>query len=216
MGRPTDSASSSGIPPREQLLSMALYVEGGLFVSAIALGLLLGVWPLRGNPWSGSEWAQGVLAMAPMLVLFVVFLLFPVGPLKRIQKTFDEVLLPAFSQLTPFDALWISLLAGLGEEAFFRGFLQSWLEPMFGPWPALVVAAIMFGLMHLITPTYAVIAALIGGYLGWVYMATNSLVPPLVAHGLYDFFALSYLLWFHDSGRSTSVGEADTPDNDEF
>jgi membrane protease YdiL (CAAX protease family) len=53
---------------------------------------------------------------------------------------------------------------------------------------------VLFGLLHPITPTYAVLAALMGAYLGGVWLASGNLLVPIVAHALYDFIALAYLL----------------------
>ena len=47
---------------------------------------------------------------------------------------------------------------------------------------------------NLITPTYGVLAALIGVYLGWVWLASGNLLAPVVAHALYDFVALVVLV----------------------
>ena len=76
-------------------------------------------------------------------------------------------------ECTVADLALISLLAGLGEELLFRGLIQDGLVGWLGPWPALVLTSVLFGLMHPITPGYAVLATLAGAYLGWVYLATG-------------------------------------------
>ena len=63
-------------------------------------------------------------------------------------------------------------------------------EPLARPWPGLAVASLLFGLLHPITPTYVAIAALLGAYLGAVWLATGNLLTVIVAHALYDFVAL--------------------------
>ena len=50
-------------------------------------------------------------------------------------------------------------------------------------------ATLLFGIVHSVTPLYAVIAALIGAYLGALQLATSNLWPPVLAHALYDFVA---------------------------
>ena len=49
-------------------------------------------------------------------------------------------------------------------------------------------------LLHSITPTYAILAGLIGLYLGWIWLACGNLLTPMVTHGVYDFLALAYLV----------------------
>ena len=101
----------------------------------------------------------------------------------------------------------ISFLAGLGEEMLFRGLLQDglahWLGNSFGLgeaaglWLAVGLASTLFGLLHWISPFYALVAGLIGAYLGWWRVQSGNLLGPIVAHALYDFVALVYLtkLW---------------------
>ena len=99
----------------------------------------------------------------------------------------------------------ISLFAGAGEEMLFRGLIQAgldeWMTGPAGAWIALAVASLLFGLAHMVSATYAVVAALIGAYLGALLIATDNLLAPIVAHGLYDFVALIYLVRDADEGR---------------
>jgi hypothetical protein len=60
-------------------------------------------------------------------------------------------------------------------------------------WIGLAVAALLFGLAHFITPTYAVLAGTMGLYLGWLWIDTGNLLVPITAHAVYDFLALAYL-----------------------
>jgi membrane protease YdiL (CAAX protease family) len=51
----------------------------------------------------------------------------------------------------------------------------------------------LFGLLHFITPSYALFAGLTGLYLGGLWILTRNLLVPITAHGAYDFLALVYL-----------------------
>jgi len=44
-----------------------------------------------------------------------------------------------------------------------------------------------------LTPTYAILATLIGVYFGGLVLWTENLLPAIIAHGVYDFAALVYL-----------------------
>lgn len=46
-------------------------------------------------------------------------------------------------------AILTALTAGVGEELFYRRWLQSRLEALFGAWAGILLASIAFGLMHL-------------------------------------------------------------------
>ncbi len=72
-----------------------------------------------------------------------------------------------------------------------------------GAWTGLAVASVVFGLLHAVTPTYAVLAALIGVYLGGLWQVTGNILTPIVTHALYDFLLLVYLL----AGPGRSIWE---------
>jgi membrane protease YdiL (CAAX protease family) len=56
-----------------------------------------------------------------------------------------------------------------------------------------MLASLVFGLLHALTATYAVLATFMGVYLGAVWLGTGNLLVVVLAHALYDFAALVYL-----------------------
>ena len=94
----------------------------------------------------------------------------------------------------------ISICAGISEEAFFRGAIQGSLADRVGMSVALFLASVVFGAAHLITWTYSIIAALIGLYLGLLWIWTGNLLTPMITHGVYDVAALVYFLRLYRSG----------------
>ena len=106
--------------------------------------------------------------------------------------------MPLFRDCNLAQLAIISALAGLGEETLFRGVVQVGVaQGIAGPhgvWLGLLVAAILFGLLHLITPMYAILAGLIGLYLGGLWLLTGNLLTPITTHAAYDFLALVYLV----------------------
>ena len=140
----------------------------------------------------------GVAATLPMLIGLMVIDRLDMGPFVRLRRALKEIMVPVFSGATTLQLALISLAAGIGEEMFFRGLVQDGLastiaEPG-GMWIGLAVASFVFGLLHCITATYAVLATLVGVYLGGLFILTHDLTAPIVAHGLYDFLALIYLV----------------------
>lgn len=181
------------LPDRQRLLVYALLFEGGM--GAVALGI---AWAIDYPIWREFEGTLeaglwGLAATVPMFVLFTACLLWPVGPIASIKRFSDEVITPLFRPCTILDLALISVVAGFGEELFFRGFLQTTFENWWGPALGLAAASAIFGLMHPLTPSYLVLAAIIGLYLGWTYQVTGNLLVPTIAHGFYDFIALIVL-----------------------
>lgn len=185
--------------PREEpdtgmLVILAVLVEGGLAPLAVLLGWLLGRPALTGFAWKAEDAALGVLAALPMLGLFLIGRRWPIGPFRSVKRFFDEEARPALAGCTWPDLVLISLAAGVGEEMLFRGVFQGVLDRWLGPAPGWGAASLLFGLFHPITPGYIALAAVMGAYLGGVWMLTGNLLTVMVAHAFYDFIALLLLL----------------------
>jgi len=107
------------------------------------------------------------------------------------------------------DLLILASIAGLSEELLFRGVIQPWMESSWGLTAGLVGSNIIFGLAHAVTPLYAVLAALVGIYLGLSmdYGGDRNLLLPIVIHGLYDFLAFIALLRAYRASRLTDSKE---------
>ena len=88
----------------------------------------------------------------------------------------------------------ISIGAGIGEEALFRGGIQTFLTDHIGPVGAIALSSALFAAVHLSKPPIMVLIFGIGVLFGWVYWATGSLLIVMIAHTVYDIFALDYLL----------------------
>jgi uncharacterized protein len=71
--------------------------------------------------------------------------------------------------------------APIGEELFFRGFVQTRLSARWGATAGVVVTAFLFGLLHA-DPVQSVAAFAIGVVLGWAVELTGSIRPAIVAH----------------------------------
>ena len=186
------------IPPPRSLILVAGLFEASLAAVAIVLGWLFGYPPYQQAVWSASALGLGVLASLVPLLAACAIVVVPWRPFREMLRVADEMVGPLFREASILDLALVAILAGFGEEMLFRGVLQTalagWLGGAAGPWIALGLTSILFGLLHLITPTYAVIAGLIGLYLGWLQLAGGNLVLPIAAHAAYDFLALVYVV----------------------
>jgi membrane protease YdiL (CAAX protease family) len=176
---------------RSKLLFYTLGTEG----LALAVALLLSyIFKIRLLPLSealfrellhGTFWALFPLA-------FFVFLLsekadrLPV--LGQLRRTMLTEVRPIFSSARVSDLFSISVLAGFSEELLFRGVIQEKL--------GIVIASIIFGLFHFVTPAYSVVATALGFYIGILFNSYQSLLVPIQVHFFYDFGALVYLVLF--------------------
>jgi uncharacterized protein len=86
----------------------------------------------------------------------------------------------------------VALIAPVAEEILFRGLLQKALERHLGKWGGLILASILFGLVHG-QPKALPMLALLGLALGYVYQRTGSLRLPILMHIANNAMALALL-----------------------
>jgi membrane protease YdiL (CAAX protease family) len=133
----------------------------------------------------------------------------PCRPVRRLRELVHEAIVPLFASESLASLALISALAGLGEEMLFRGLLQAglaaWINGPHGAWLAMLVASLLFGLVHWISSSHAVLATVIGIYLGCLFWVSGHLLVPIVAHALYDFLALVWLVRWHPPENSKAA-----------
>lgn len=119
-----------------------------------------------------------------------------------------EFLGPMLVRATLPELAVIAALAGIGEELFFRGFLQQWLLTH-GVLIGVIVPNLAFGLLHWISPAYALCTFCIGLYFSCTlqFLVLVDLPTLVLAHSLYDLVALVCLV--HEVRRRNSLTECD-------
>lgn len=187
------------LTPQAFTLAAVLF-EALLAIIAVSVGVLLD-FPVSQTfvlSWSGL--GIGLAAALPFILIFLVITYLPLRPFQNLRRLMDEVIIPRFKGCHFFDLLAISLTAGIGEEMLFRGLIQGYLAESVGGtngiWTGIIVASLLFALMHPMTLTYALFAGAISLYLGWIWVWTGNLMVPIVAHAFYDFVVLLYLTRF--------------------
>lgn len=90
-----------------------------------------------------------------------------------------------FVQTLAYTVIVLAVMVGVVEEILFRGLLQGSLERIMPAWQAIGVASVMFGLMHVgwMNPLEVLLAYGAGVVFGYMAIATESLVAPIIAHG---------------------------------
>ena len=176
------------------LVQATVFFEGALFLLALVLGWLFGSPPLTQVRWELPALGWGVLGTVPPLLVVMLSIYFDFKPVARLAELIEDKFLPFLRDASTLDMAVISLFAGVGEEALFRGAIQGAVSNVTGPWTGLIVASTLFGLAHFVTRTYATFAALFGLYLGWVAFAQDNLLTPIIVHALYDFVVLRYMI----------------------
>ena len=89
------------------------------------------------------------------------------------------------------------VLVGPAEELAFRGFVQRGFENSFGKTVGLLIASVMFGLLHGLNSEYSIIpVTVVSLFLGYIWQKTdgNTVVSAWV-HGLYDALAIAIVFF---------------------
>ncbi|MBT4051283.1 MAG: CPBP family intramembrane metalloprotease [Euryarchaeota archaeon] len=84
----------------------------------------------------------------------------------------------------------IAILTPIVEELMFRGYILDSVRRMHGDWPAILWSASLFALVH-VSP-FIIGQVFIGGVIyGWIRIKTDSLVPTIACHSMWNIMALS-------------------------
>jgi membrane protease YdiL (CAAX protease family) len=143
------------------------------------------------------------LKIIVIVSLAAVLLLFLAGSISLVEENvlgpdpeaelLAEAILPRDS-LQLIALIGISLaLVGPAEELAFRGFVQRGFENSFGKTVGLVIASVLFGLLHGLNSLRAILpVTVVSLFLGYIWQKTDgNTVTSAWTHGLYDAITIS-------------------------
>ncbi len=168
---------------------------GALIQYGIMLILILAIAhgfdrPLLGLELPVAKGRAALLAVAALVLIFAAS-----AALSPFLDAGDEQgLVPDnwdSSRAVPFlaNAAVVILVAPFVEELLYRGLGYGLLAPFTGPWPAIVLTGLAFGLAHGLVLGLPVLT-IFGITLGWLRSKTGSVYPGMVVHGLFNAAAL--------------------------
>jgi membrane protease YdiL (CAAX protease family) len=194
---------------RNTLLLVTLISEGGLYFIGLALMSSAEI-ELR-SVFSVSWFAIGLALLLSFPMLAALFLLERISwePIVNLKNEIDEKVRPIFSQCNLVDFGLIAFFAGVGEELFFRGWMQAVMIERSGLVIGIIVASLVFGFLHYLSTAYAVFAFITSIYLGAIYLISENLFIVMAIHAIYDFIALVYLVKKGEKGAGDSSPAAD-------
>ena len=171
---------------------LLLSFEASLGLLALGLILLLNIkLPAAGIIWPLAS-LYGLLA-GWLSYLLLLKLHQWVGSSDLVNKLALHQIYRVFRPYTWPRLVLLAIAAGLGEELLFRAALQGGLSQYLGPWVALVLASLLFGLAHYLSLVYFLFATGFGLLLGLGYLLTESFLFVATWHAVYDALALCLL-----------------------
>lgn len=75
----------------------------------------------------------------------------------------------------------VAIVAPLAEEIIFRACIQGTLSQGLPKWASILIASVIFGLMHG-SPLAIVYATALGILMGWLYAKFDSIIPSMIFH----------------------------------
>lgn len=180
----------------ENFFKTACYFESSLILVALVLGWIAQINPFEYLYFSEQAVGLGILGTLPLLLLFFATEYTTLESVQNIRKLLLETLCPSLYKHHWADLFILAAIAGISEELLFRGVLQPWLERAWGLDAGLIVSSLVFGLIHAVTPLYAILAGIISLYLGVSldFSGSRNLLTPIMIHGLYDFLVFRMLV----------------------
>ena len=173
---------------------------GGTIIYAVWLGIvlliaidrfdLLALRPPRGW-WSALKLGAVVIAGILVWESLASFLPLPQSPGKE-QGITNVHWEPAHAGAFAANFVLFAVIAPLVEELTFRGVGQSLLR-FFGRAPSILLAGFAFGLAHGLLEALIVLVPF-GIALAWLRDRTNSVLPGMLVHGLFNAAALAFIV----------------------
>lgn len=180
----------------KNLFKAARWFESSLIAVAIFLGWMAGINPFAFLVFSERAIVFGLVGTLPLFLAFLAIRSLPLAAIQKITTLLLASIVPYLYQRHWTDLLVLAVIAGVAEELLFRGVIQPWMENSWGAGIGLIGSSILFGLLHAITPLYALLATSVSIYLGCSldYGGERNLLTPIVIHSAYDYLVFLALI----------------------
>jgi membrane protease YdiL (CAAX protease family) len=184
----------------------------GKWIHVVAIGVIIAISPRAGLRDIGVVWPHSrsgvpwIVSIELIVAIVVSTVLYRITG-RRGRRIPGQDSFRALLPRTGSERRWaygVAFTAGVTEELIFRGLILN--AAIWAGMPivvALTISSLLFGVVHLYQGRWGVIAtALVGSLLGWLYLATLSIVLPVVLHVLLD---LRGLVWIPASSAPVSM-----------
>jgi len=180
----------------ENFFKTACYFESSLIIVAVFLGWIADIDPFEHLYFSENALLYGLFGTLPLFLIFLAMQQMRFASVIQVRQILLDTLGPSLHRYQWADLLILAAIAGISEEILFRGVIQPWMENSWGMTAGLIASNILFGLVHAVTPLYAILAASVGIYLGLFldYGGERNLMTPIVIHAVYDFLAFLVIM----------------------
>jgi membrane protease YdiL (CAAX protease family) len=140
--------------------------------------------------WSGT----GLYLIVAFAVAPLLFFLISALAGRPVRPPRQEVLPQAADAAQiAIAAVSVTVLAPIGEEIFFRGFLFSGIRSRLGFWASAAISGALFAVSHAILLLMPLLFV-VGVGLAWVFERRGSLVPAIAAHMAFNVIGYTFIV----------------------
>lgn len=169
----------------------------GLFLSSIALSLFLysrNYLDHDKRTWSLNKPVKMVLISLGLTFPAILFF-----ELLTMYVPIPDLMDKAFTSMSNqwIGVLCIAIVGPIAEELLFRGAIMRALMKQLSPTKAIVISALIFGIIHL-NPAQVIFAFALGLVFGWIYYKTGSLIPVILMHIFTNSFSTVLTILYPD------------------
>lgn len=149
--------------------------------------------PARSHPWKSVF--LGFAGFGLLILLSILMQLTEFG-----SESLGDII--SYDELDRLPAVWVGffiavILAPIAEEILFRGFLFGALRVQVGPILAALISSAIFAAVHGYSFTGLVFVFVFGLVFAGIYQKTGSLLPGMIAHGMFNLVLTSGLVgWY--------------------
>lgn len=132
------------------------------------------------------------------LILLCGYFIFSLKQLSINNENHQEILkqlanikwfMPTTNKEAGYFVFGLSITAGICEELLFRGYLLHVLTEYLPTYAAVILTSVAFGLGHIYQGRIHVLrTAILGAVLALIYLATDSIIVPIILHSLLDIY----------------------------
>jgi len=117
----------------------------------------------------------------------------------------DQIVAAARATMPWLAVAAIGIGPGIGEELLFRGLVQRSIARRLGSWPGVVLAAAIFGAVHM-DALHSPAAFALGLYLGTVGVLAGNVWAPMLCHVVNNLTAVVSVTWANPLGGLATLG----------
>ncbi|WP_298844321.1 CPBP family intramembrane glutamic endopeptidase [Clostridium sp.] len=182
----------------EKILPYVIFIFGVL-VKYYVIIVLVKLLSNRSNEKNHKPYLNGMkfFYVALMIVAFrlifdnsLIFWVSGISMPSFINEAFDEITVSPIILI-----ISVIIIAPIYEEIIFRGILLKGMSKKINPAIAIVISALLFGIVHMNIPQ-GVNAFLLGLVLGFIYLSSKSIYLSIFAHFINNILALSFSSFF--------------------